>query len=55
MLRRSTSAFQYVNRSLGTFGLPVRLGVPPEITLLMLRAVEWSTPQQASNRQTRRA
>jgi predicted MPP superfamily phosphohydrolase len=28
----------YVNRGLGTFGLPVRLGVPPEITLLTLRA-----------------
>jgi uncharacterized protein len=34
-----TSAFLYVNRGLGTFGLPVRLGVPPEITLLTLRAV----------------
>jgi predicted MPP superfamily phosphohydrolase len=33
------SAFLYVNRGLGTFGLPVRLGVPPEITLLTLRAV----------------
>jgi predicted MPP superfamily phosphohydrolase len=28
----------YVNRGLGTFGFPVRLGVPPEITLLTLRA-----------------
>jgi hypothetical protein len=27
----------YVNRGLGTFGFPVRLGVPPEITLLSLR------------------
>ena len=27
----------YVNRGLGTFGMPVRLGVPPEITLLTLR------------------
>ncbi len=36
--RRPTSAFLYVNRGLGTFGLPVRLGVPPEITLLTLRA-----------------
>lgn len=26
----------YVNRGLGTFGMPVRLGVPPEITLLTL-------------------
>jgi uncharacterized protein len=32
------SAFLYVNRGLGTFGLPVRLGVPPEITVLTLRA-----------------
>jgi len=31
------SAFLYVNRGLGTFGIPVRLGVPPEITLLTLR------------------
>jgi uncharacterized protein len=27
----------YVNRGLGTFGFPVRIGVPPEITLLTLR------------------
>ena len=27
----------YVNRELGTFGFPVRIGVPPEITLLTLR------------------
>src|SRR5208282_2327225 len=27
----------YVNRGLGTFGFPVRIGVPPEITLLKLR------------------
>ena len=33
------SAYLYVNRGLGTFGMPVRLGVPPEITLLILRAV----------------
>jgi hypothetical protein len=32
------SAFLYVNRGLGTFALPVRLGVPPEITVLTLRA-----------------
>jgi predicted MPP superfamily phosphohydrolase len=31
------SAFLYVNSGLGTFGLPVRLGVPPEITVLTLR------------------
>jgi predicted MPP superfamily phosphohydrolase len=28
----------YVNRGLGTLGFPVRIGVPPEITLLTLRA-----------------
>jgi len=32
------SSFLYVNRGLGTFGIPVRLGVPPEITLLSLRS-----------------
>jgi predicted MPP superfamily phosphohydrolase len=31
------NAALYVNRGLGTFGFPVRLGVPPEITLLTLR------------------
>jgi uncharacterized protein len=36
--RPRQSAFLYVNRGLGTFGLPVRLGVPPEITVLTLRA-----------------
>jgi uncharacterized protein len=34
------SAFLYVNCGLGTFGLPVRLGVPPEITVLTLRKAE---------------
>jgi len=34
-----TSACLYVNRGLGTFALPLRLGVPPEITVLTLRAV----------------
>jgi predicted MPP superfamily phosphohydrolase len=29
----------YVNRGLGTLGFPVRIGVPPEITLLTLRRV----------------
>ena len=28
----------YVNRGLGTLGFPVRIGVPPEITLMTLRA-----------------
>ena len=31
-------AFLYVNPGLGTFALPMRLGVPPEITVLTLRA-----------------
>src|ERR1700741_3637508 len=31
-------AFRYVNRGLGTFGMPFRLGVPPEITLLTRHA-----------------
>jgi predicted MPP superfamily phosphohydrolase len=38
-LPRPQSAFLYVNSGLGTLGLPVRLGVPPEITVLTLRAV----------------
>jgi predicted MPP superfamily phosphohydrolase len=33
----SQEASLYVNRGLGTIGFPVRLGVPPEITLLTLR------------------
>jgi hypothetical protein len=33
----SSKAALYVNRGLGTFGFPVRIGVPPEITLLTLR------------------
>lgn len=36
--RISAMACVYVNRGLGTVGAPVRLGVPPEITLLTLRA-----------------
>ena len=31
------AALVYVNRGLGTIGAPIRLGVPPEITLLTLR------------------
>jgi predicted MPP superfamily phosphohydrolase len=34
---RVSNAALYVNRGLGTFGFPVRLGVPPEITLLTLK------------------
>jgi len=33
----SARAAIYVNRGLGTIGAPIRLGVPPEITLLTLR------------------
>jgi predicted MPP superfamily phosphohydrolase len=32
-------AFLYVNPGLGTLGLPLRLGMPPEITVLTLRTV----------------
>jgi uncharacterized protein len=35
--RSTVMASIYVNRGLGTVGAPVRLGVPPEITLLTLR------------------
>ena len=34
---RAPAALVYVNRGLGTIGAPVRLGVPPEISLLTLR------------------
>lgn len=34
----TSRAFLYVNRGLGTIGVPVRLGAEPEITLLTLRA-----------------
>jgi uncharacterized protein len=34
----SPMASIYVNRGLGTVGAPVRLGVPPEISLIVLRA-----------------
>ena len=33
----TAKAALYVNRGLGTLGFPVRIGVPPEITLLTLR------------------
>jgi len=36
-LQEVQRAALYVNRGLGTIGFPVRLGVPPEITLLTLR------------------
>jgi uncharacterized protein len=36
-LQPPATAFLYVNRGLGTIGAPVRIGVPPEITLLVLR------------------
>jgi predicted MPP superfamily phosphohydrolase len=37
-VRPQKSAFLYVNPGLGTFALPLRLGMPPEITVLTLRA-----------------
>jgi hypothetical protein len=37
LILQRPSASLYVNRGLGTVGAPVRLGVPPEITLLVLR------------------
>lgn len=36
-MHSSVNAALYVNRGLGTVGAPVRLGVPPEISLLTLR------------------
>ncbi len=36
--RSAPMAQIYVNRGLGTVGAPVRLGVPPEITLIVLRS-----------------
>jgi len=36
-MHSSSMARIYVNRGLGTVGAPVRLGVPPEISLLILR------------------
>src|SRR4029077_5948637 len=36
-LQSKGSSAIYVNRGLGTIGAPVRLGVPPEITLITLR------------------
>jgi predicted MPP superfamily phosphohydrolase len=38
--RAQHSAFLYVNPGLGTFALPLRLGMRPEITVLTLRAAE---------------
>jgi predicted MPP superfamily phosphohydrolase len=35
--RSQKSAFLYVNPGLGTFALPLRLGMPPEITVITLR------------------
>jgi uncharacterized protein len=36
LFRRGTAA-AYVTRGIGTIGVPVRLGAPPEIALLRLR------------------
>jgi len=38
LLPSSPMAHIYVNRGLGTVGAPIRLGVPPEISLIVLRA-----------------
>jgi predicted MPP superfamily phosphohydrolase len=38
--RPQKCAFLYVNPGLGTLGLPLRLGMPPEITVLTLRVAE---------------
>jgi predicted MPP superfamily phosphohydrolase len=37
LILQSPASMLYVNRGLGTVGAPVRLGVPPEISLLVLR------------------
>jgi len=37
----ASRSFLYVNRGLGTIGIPVRLGVAPEITLITLRSNGW--------------
>lgn len=37
IMHSSAMSNLYVNRGLGTVGAPVRLGVPPEITLIVLR------------------
>ncbi len=37
VVQKEPQAALYVNRGLGTFGIPVRIGVPPEITLMTLR------------------
>src|SRR5207302_10338308 len=39
----SPVAHLYVNRGLGTVGAPVRLGVPPEISLIVLRRAQGDT------------
>jgi len=38
-IQQLSTSILYVNRGLGTIGAPVRLGVPPEITLITLRSV----------------
>jgi predicted MPP superfamily phosphohydrolase len=35
-LKKGDSEFLYVNRGLGTLGFPFRIGMPPEITLIIL-------------------
>jgi hypothetical protein len=36
-LYRDGAAAEYVTRGIGTIGIPVRIGAPPEIALLRLR------------------
>ena len=36
-IQQAAASTIYVNRGLGTIGAPVRLGVPPEISLITLR------------------
>ena len=35
-LYENNGNFLYVNRGLGTMGLPIRLGMPPEVTVITL-------------------
>src|SRR5262249_25009442 len=41
-------AFLYVNPGLGKLGLPLRLGMPPEITVLTPRAGGWAAREYPS-------
>jgi predicted MPP superfamily phosphohydrolase len=39
-LEKAEDSFLYVNRGLGTLGFPFRIGMPPEITLIILQGGE---------------